>query len=268
VDEQHVDHSDDERLVRASLLAAYPPTRSSFSQRRGEQIIRAAALEELRRRRPSTGSRVAASVAAAFTLLAGTASAAGAALPGHPLYPLKRVIERAMVAVTTDDGDAARLELRFAERRLDEASVATEEPVASSLAENFNQHIDAATTLGGQDVTAEIEQLRRTRSIRGTDLPVDGSVADGARTRRPPAALGRSPEPAPSSPPSASPVPGPAPTPSPSPSPSPSVVPTEEPAGLPTVPATPTESTPLPAITVPVPSTAPRAGTRGHRSGG
>jgi hypothetical protein len=147
---------------------AYPPTRPEFSQRRGEQIIRAAALEELAKRQPSAGGRVAVSLAAAFALLAGTASAAGAALPGHPLYPLKQVIERAMVAVASDDGDAARLELRCAERRLDEASVVgTDELVATSLAEKFNEHIDAATALGGADVSHEVEHLRRTRADRG-----------------------------------------------------------------------------------------------------
>jgi hypothetical protein len=269
VDEQHIDHSDDERLVRASLLAAYPPTRSPFSQRRGEQIVRAAALEQLHHRRPSTGGRVAASVAAAFTLLAGTASAAGAALPGHPLYPLKRVIERAMVAVTSDDGDAARLELRFAERRLDEASVmGTEEPVATSLAENFNEHIDAATALGGHDISDEIEQLQRTRRIPGTDTTVDGSSTDDAPARRPAAIVGRSPEPTPSPTPGASPAPTPTPSPSPSPSPTagPTTVPSDQPDGLPTLPVDPSEL--APPDHGDAPSHAPRTEGRGRRAGG
>jgi hypothetical protein len=240
VDERHIEHSDDERLVRASLLAAYPPTRSTFSQRRGEQIIRAAALEELTRRRPSAGGRVAVSVAAAFTLLAGTASAASAALPGHPLYPLKRAIERAMVAMS-DDGAAARLELRFAERRLDEASVVgTGSTVASSLADRFNEHIDAATDLAGPDVSDEIEHLRRARSAPDTashsgdkDRSANGGASkDGAGgddatgktpERAPSATVGRSPEPAPTASPS------PSATPSASASPSPSASPTAAP---------------------------------------
>ena len=232
MDERHIDHSDDERLVRASLLAAYPPTRPEFSQRRGEQIIRAAAREELAGRRPSAGGRVAVSLAAAFTLFAGTASAAGAALPGHPLYPLKRVIERAMVAVASDDGDAARLELRFAERRLDEASVlGADESAATSLAETFNEHIDAATALGGAGVSHEVEHLRRTRADRGAEVTADSAgdranrrrATGDAPARRPAATVSRSPEP------TATAAPSPTATPSPSASPSPSATPTASP---------------------------------------
>jgi hypothetical protein len=238
VGEQHYDPSDDERLVREALLAAYPTTRSQFSQRRGEQIIRAAALEEHTDRRSSKVGRVAASITAVFTLLAGSASAAGAAMPGHPLYPLKRMMERAMIAVTSDDDSAARLELRFAERRLVEASVVgTEEPEATSLAEKFHEHIRAAAALGGEEVAGQITQLQRSRNVGRSDTMVEGTGPAPSDPLPSPVGSG-----APAAHPSHSPSPMPAPSPSPTPSETPSsspdgeppiVEPTSEPSALP-----------------------------------
>lgn len=225
--EQHYDHSDDERLVREALLAAHPPTRSQFSQRRGEQIIRAAALEEHTDRRSSTGGRVAASVAAVLTLLAGSASAAGAALPGHPLYPLKRMMERAMIAVASDDGSAARLELRFAERRLVEASVVgTEEPEATALVEKFHEHIRAAAALGGEEVSGQITQLQRSRTAGGSDAMVDHTGAAPSDSRL---------APVPSGTPPAQPSDSPSQTATPSPTPTPLETPSSGPSGEPPI---------------------------------
>lgn len=172
MDAQHLNHADED-LVRAALQAAYPSERPVFSQRRGEQIIRAAAVEqsEERPRHPFVGSRVAACVAAAFTLFAGTAGAAGAALPGQRLYPLKLAVERAMVFATNDDEQAARLELEFAERRLEEADAVeaqSDDDVSTSLAQHFHEHLNAAEALAGDDVAGEVEQLERTRREQGT----------------------------------------------------------------------------------------------------
>jgi hypothetical protein len=244
VGEQHDDLSDDERLVREALLAAYPTTRSQFSQRRGEQIIRGAALEEHTDRRSSTVGRVAASVTAVFTLLAGSASAAGAAMPGHPLYPLKRMMERAMIAVTSDDDSAARLELRFAERRLVEASVVgTEEPEATSLVEKFHEHIRAAAALGGEEVAGQITQLQRSRNVGRSDTMVKGTG---------PAPSDPLPSPAGGGAPAAHPTSSPSPMPTPSPSPTPSETPSSSPDGEPPI----VEPTSEPSA---LPSQAPRS---------
>jgi hypothetical protein len=229
VDEQHPHQSDDERLVRRTLLAAFPPIRSSFSERRGEQIIRAAALER-RDRRALVGSRIAACVAASFTLVAGTAGAASAALPGQPLYPLKRIVERAMIAVTSDKDDAARLQLQFAERRLKEAhAVGTEEPAATSLVEKFNEHINAAASLAGPEVSEEIADLQRSRDeSRGGG---DGGPTVSPQSERSASSASASPSTGPSPTASPSPTPSASPSASPSPSPSPSgQLPTSEPS--------------------------------------
>lgn len=221
MDEQYEFESDDERLVRTALLAAYPPDRSTFVLRRGEQIIRAAANERLGKR-SLFGSRVAACVAASFTLMAGTAGAAGAALPGQPLYPLKRIVERAMIAVTTDDTDAARLELRFAERRLEEASMVTEEPVASTLAEKFNEHLNAANSLAGEEIADDIDDLEQSHVERQTNTSYDQSSLDSRPVDEAAPTISRTPTPTPTPTATASPSPTPSPSPSASPSPSPS----------------------------------------------
>jgi len=220
VDARHLDY-DDESLVRAALQAAYPAERPVFSQRRGAQIIHAAAAEALAqpvRHRPFVGSRIAACLAATFTLLAGTAGVAGAALPGQPLYPIKRVVERAMVAIAGDDADAARLELRFAERRLAEAEAVggdANDGLSSSISDRFDAHLHAATTLAGDEVADEVEQLERSRR-RTTDG--NTNQADPAAAAAP-AAEPEVPEL------TADPVPVSIETPSPSTSPSPSVEP-------------------------------------------
>ncbi len=243
MDVQHLDY-DDESLVRAALQAAYPSERPIFSQRRGAQIVHAAAreLEGSGRSRPFAGGRVAALIAAAFTLLAGTAGAASAALPGERLYPIKHAVERAMVAIAGDDVEAARLELRFAERRLREASAIrsdADDPVDPELNQRFREHLDAAASLAGEQIAGEVEQLEQSRDAQRTGradaaLPVQDTVrvpdtvpAELVPQEEPDADGGDAPEPSPSPSPSASasPTPSPAPTPptgvDPSPAPSP-----------------------------------------------
>lgn len=228
MDAQHLDY-DDESLVRAALQAAYPSERPVFSQRRGAQIIRAAAVEALEqpvRRRPFVGSRVAACLAATFTLLAGTAGVAGAALPGQPLYPIKRVVERAMVAIAGDDTEAARLELRFAERRLAEAEAVADEAdgdLSTSISDRFDAHVNAATSLAGDEVADEVEQLERSRQ-RTSDSTAQTEL--GAEAAPPATVEPEVPEL------SADPVPVPGETPSPSTSPSPSPVEAADPAPM------------------------------------
>lgn len=182
MDERQTRWDDDERLVTETLRRAFPHERPVFSRRRGEQIIRAAAIEHAGRRHPRRGSRVAACLAATVTLMVGTTGVAGAALPGQPLYRLKHLVERAMIAVTTDDVDAARLELRFAERRLREADVVddTVDPgVTDSLAERFNEHVNAATSLAGDSVADEVDRLR---DVRGSDALTAPDVYEGQTT--------------------------------------------------------------------------------------
>lgn len=235
MDAQHLDY-DDESLVRAALQAAYPPERPIFSQRRGAQIIRAAAVEALEqpdRRRPFVGSRVAACLAATFTLLAGTAGVAGAALPGQPLYPIKRAVERAMVAIA-DDQEAARLELRFAERRLAEAEAVAgeaDDDLTTAISDRFEAHLNAATRLAGDDVADQVEQLERSKRHtaedgRGQAEPVIETTPNEPAAPQVPE-LSVNPVPVPSA------TPSPSTSPSPSPDEAPDPTPAAEPSPLP-----------------------------------
>lgn len=261
MDVQHLEY-DDESLVRAALQAAYPTERPIFSQRRGAQIIRAAAVrahEGGDRRHPFVGGRFAASVAAAFTLLAGTAGAASAALPGQPLYPIKRVVERAMVAFAADDVQAARLELRFAERRLHEATTIpddTDQAVSSSLSDRFHEHLNAASSLAGDQLAGEVEQLEQSQdeqqpSDADAATPVEDVPADLQPQQEPeivPPEVLASPSPMPSD--AASPQPDPAATPAPSdtaaPTPAPSD-PTDSATATPEPSAAPADPSELPS---------------------
>ena len=55
-----------------------------------------------------------------------TASAAGAALPGDALYPIKLDLEQARLSLTTNRVRQAELHLEFAQRRMDEITALTD----------------------------------------------------------------------------------------------------------------------------------------------
>ena len=72
--------------------------------------------------RPLSRLALAGACLAALMLASLTAAAAsGNSLPGDPLYAIKLGIERAQLATTFDSGARARLQLHFADVRLDEA---------------------------------------------------------------------------------------------------------------------------------------------------
>src|SRR5207244_9825022 len=72
--------------------------------------------------RPVWRLGVAGACAAALMVASLTAAAAsGSSLPGDPLYAIKLGVERAQLATTFDTGARARLQLHFADVRLDEA---------------------------------------------------------------------------------------------------------------------------------------------------
>jgi hypothetical protein len=74
----------------------------------------------------------------AFVVVGGTtgiASASENALPGDLLYPVKRGVEQIDLALTTNETEQGRLELKLAETRLDEVSALLEsdDPIAETL---------------------------------------------------------------------------------------------------------------------------------------
>jgi hypothetical protein len=78
----------------------------------------------------------AAALALVAWLIVGTATilASTPALPGEPLYPVKRAAEAVQLAVTWSPRGDARLHLAFAERRIEEMDASIEQERASALA--------------------------------------------------------------------------------------------------------------------------------------
>lgn len=116
---------------------AHPMPRPSWRQRLGRRL---GGL----RLKPAIVGAVLAVLLLAF--LSGSAVLAAAnSMPDSPLYPVKRFTEQVQVALTQDEMEQARLYLRFANRRIDEAvAVPAEAPV---LVDEYQQELGAALSL-------------------------------------------------------------------------------------------------------------------------
>ena len=99
---------------------------------------------------PRLNVRWAAAVPAVFVVLLlgiGAVAASGGALPGGPLYPVKRAAESVRVALTTSDEARAELHLDLAERRVEEMSDLAgrrDAKLPASLAEDLGHHLQEA----------------------------------------------------------------------------------------------------------------------------
>ncbi len=121
-------------LLRLSVdlggLGGAPAADPAFRLRARNRMLATAADRHHRQRwnrrlalpRPVWRFAVAGACAAALMVASLTAAAAsGSSLPGDPLYAIKLGVERAQLATTFDIGARARLQLHFADVRLDEA---------------------------------------------------------------------------------------------------------------------------------------------------
>lgn len=103
-------------------------------------------------------------VAILFSLVGYTAQAAGASLPGSPLYPVKLVVEQTQVTLATDREARAHLQVTFAARRLDEIQRLAEagrqpDPAAlSRLAQQWEASVQAIASLPEGERTALLAQ--------------------------------------------------------------------------------------------------------------
>jgi hypothetical protein len=134
---------------------------------------------------------VLAGVAAGAIVLSGVSAASTGALPGDPLYSVKRSTERAQLALAGSDASRGRLYLEFARSRMTEADQVDPSRVATVLAD-MNTEMDqgaalvlSAVVAGSDDtgigtVTAFISDqetaLNQLRNSLGTSLAP--SVAD------------------------------------------------------------------------------------------
>jgi hypothetical protein len=110
---------------------------------------------------PTALAPIAIVVALLFGTAVATAYASRRALPGGALYSVKTGLERAQLTLSSDASRETRLQLTFAENRLDELVSMLERgwtEGASSLMEQFEGHIGAAIeNLGGVAARNPIE---------------------------------------------------------------------------------------------------------------
>jgi len=123
------------RRSLARRLAQAPPPASLRAERAGSPH------SWFRRLRRSTAFGAAAAATVIAFLAAGATYASAGALPGQPLYPVKRTVESARLWLADYDA-AMRLYMRFGDRRLHEA-LAVPDQAGSMLAE-FNHAATAA----------------------------------------------------------------------------------------------------------------------------
>jgi hypothetical protein len=130
IDNDGIGTSADEKAhqaaIRAALAAETKPVREMRTTRHGR--TRAALL---------------AGVTAGALALSGVSAASTEALPGDPLYQVKRSAERAQLALAGSDQSRGQLYLELARGRLREAGEVTPDHVAEVLAD-----MDAATVSG------------------------------------------------------------------------------------------------------------------------
>jgi hypothetical protein len=111
-----VDLTEDARLsMRERLLADIAELEAPATER-----VAAAARPRVRRAMSSAKAGLATGLASAMIGSAGVAMAAQEALPGDALYNLKKTTETVRMTLAGDSAQAGRLDLRFAEERLEE----------------------------------------------------------------------------------------------------------------------------------------------------
>lgn len=129
--------------------------------------------------------------AAAFVVVGGTAGVAAAAenaLPGDPLYPIKRGLESAQISLNSSDSGKGQDLLRQASTRLSETEELIENhedsaTIVGTLAEFQESAADGADLLFvSYQTNGDPEELTRLRTMLGSQLTKLDSLADDAPT--------------------------------------------------------------------------------------
>jgi len=98
-----------------------------------------------------------------ISLALGTAVAALESTPGQPIYPLKKVVENIQLRMASDEDEAANLQIKFANKRLEElekvleqnkAGEASEAEVSKAVAD-LQKTTKAAVTASGKTKSAQ-----------------------------------------------------------------------------------------------------------------
>lgn len=113
-----------------------------------------------------------------FAGLFGTGLASAEAVPGETLYPVKRVVEKAQLVLTTNQVTKLGLEEEFDRRRVAETeklkAAGRSEPV--TLAGTLNESTEHAWNVGGVQLNLSPEQLEVAQSLRGSYVEVEGRL--------------------------------------------------------------------------------------------
>lgn len=144
-----------------------PEARAALRMR----VMRTARRDAHARYFASISHRVAATVAAFAVLGSGVAYAANSALPGEPLYALKRGAEDALIALLPRGALEQRLLLGFAERRAGEAADLAIGGAAAGLVDGAIQQVRTAVREAAANGEALTEQEAQQIQQQAQDAP-------------------------------------------------------------------------------------------------
>jgi len=113
--------------------------------------------------------------------LIGTGLTSAQAIPGQPLYSVKRTVEQAQLALTTDQAARLKLEEEFDLRRVSEAEKLAETNYSGSikLAGPLVASGDKKWSVGGVQLSLDDDQEALAESLIGSYIEVEGLVSAG-----------------------------------------------------------------------------------------
>ena len=104
-------------------------------------------------------------VAVVFGGGAGTVAASTDAIPGQPLYPVKRIAEQARLGLQFSTEGKASLQVAYAERRAQEAGILAEQGDDSALLQTTVQHLEQSLTRAGE-LAAKVENQQALGALK------------------------------------------------------------------------------------------------------
>jgi hypothetical protein len=125
-------------------------------------------------RTPSSGRARAAviiGVMAGALLLSGVSAASSSALPGSPLYQVKRTNERAQLALAGSDVSRGKLYLDFAAGRLREAAQVSPDLLGQVFADMDDETLAGASLLAGAASTRDSDAMAAIRAFLDAQRP-------------------------------------------------------------------------------------------------
>lgn len=113
-----------------------------------------------------------------FAGIFGTSFASADTIPGETLYPVKRVVEQAQLALTTNQGSRLNLEEEFDRRRVAEAEELEQKGLTESVkvAGRLEVLSDETWTVAGLKLNLTPEQVAIARTLTGSYIEVIGQI--------------------------------------------------------------------------------------------